>query len=289
MNTKIISTLAIGVIASIANTYAEEVAVPTLYTQAVTTSAPITTSPTETTVVIPSLSIPSSVEPGNERLEIVNTKNLTKLKSRGAQLIKERVNSLNQNAEAISKSKNLTEEQKSSFSLFFSGKVAELNALGVKIKDSTEATSTKALVESIFTDFRIYGVTLPQVRLQKRIYEVQNHVVKLSEAFDRTQSNIDYAKSKNRDVTEWQKNLDAAKLVVATDTAKLSGLMTQINSLKPSDYGTTSKNVIMSVNADLRTISKEISYLNKKIRKPTYMKTIKATTTQVTSSTTNTN
>lgn len=290
MNKKIISALAIGIIASTANTYAEEqAAVPTLYTQPVTTSAPITTPITETTVLVPSLSIPSSVEPGNERLEIVNTKNLTKLKSRGAQLIKERVNSLNQNAQAVEKSKELTKEQKIAFGMFFSGKVSELNALGTKIKESTDATSTKSLVESIFTDFRIYGVTLPQVRLQKRIYEVQNHIAKLSETFTKIQSNIDYAKSKNKDVSEWQMNLDAAKLVVATDTAKLSGLMTQINSLKPSDYGTTSKTVITSVNAELKTISKEISYLNKKIRKPTYMKTIKATTTPVTSSTTITN
>lgn len=291
MNKKIISILALGVITSIANTYAEEsAAVPTLYTQAITTSAPITaTVLTESTVVIPNLSIPSSVYPANERSEVINVKSITRIKARGAQLIKERVHSLNQNAQIISKSKDLTEGQKTAFGLFFSGKVAELNTLGIKIKDSTEATSTKALVESIFTDFRIYGVTLPQVRLQKRIYEVQNHIVKLSEAFDKTQSNIDYAKSKNKDVAEWQKNLDAAKLVVATDTAKLSSLMAQINSLKPSDYGTTSKTMITSVNNELRIISKEISYISKKVRKPAYMKTIKATTTPVTSSTTVTN
>lgn len=237
-------------------------------------------------VVVPVLSTPSFVGPVTERSEVIGAKSLTRIKARGLQLIKERVNSLKQNATLIAKSKDLTSEQKMAFTAFFNGKIADINNLGTKISQSGEASSTKVLVESIFTDYRIYGVVIPQVRLQKRIYEVQNHIVKLSDTFTKVQLNIDTQKAKGKDVTIWQKSLDDAKTLVATDTVKLSALMTQINDIKPSDYGTTSKATIESVNSGIKNIVKDINSISKKVRKPVYLKSFVSTSTQVTATST---
>ncbi len=279
MKKRFLSTVIIGVALSGVSAFAEEgnvTAVPTLY------AMPVATSQVEMKdVSIPNISIPSSVYPVTERAEVIGAKTLTRIQARGAQLINERVKSINQNAEAVAKAKGLTDDQKSAFAMFFSGKVGELNVLGTKIASSTEASSTKALVGTIFTDFRIYSVVLPQVRLQKRIYEVQNHIAKISEKFVNIQANIDAEKLKGKDVSVWQKNLDDAKALVVTDTTKLSTLMTQINALKPSDYGTTSKAVITEVNSGIRSIAKDINSIGKKVRKPEYMRKVvnSATTT----------
>ena len=277
---KIIPTIIIGLSITTTTVFAEEttMAVPTLYAMPVS----VMTSQKEEVVNMPTLTIPSSISPVTEKGEVINIKTLPRIKARGAQLIKERVNSLNQNNSAVQKSKDLTTEQKMAFSMFFEGKISELNTLNTKIQEQTEASTTKILVESIFSDFRIYGITIPQIRLQKRIYEVQNHATKVSENLNKIQNNIDLEKSKGKDVTVWQKNLDDSKLIIATNTSKLSNLLTLSSSLKPSDYGTTSKKVIMDINNSIKEISKEINTINKKIRKPTYMKTIRATTTPTT-------
>ncbi len=284
MKKRIITTLALGFALSVTSAFAEEgsmVAVPTLY------AMPVTTSVDTKDVVVPLIEVPSSVYSVTERTESMGVKTLSRIKARGAQLIKERINSLNQNAFAVANAKGLTADQKTAYSMFFTGKIGELNALGVQIASSTEASSTKALVSSIFTDFRIYAVVLPQVRLQKRIYELQNHTVKLSETFAKIQVKIDEEKAKGKDVSVWQKNLDDAKMIVATDTAKLSSLMTQINALKPSDYPTTSKSVIEATNSGIKSVAKDLNTLGKKVRRPILKKIItNASTTQTTASTT---
>lgn len=281
MNKKIISLAVGSMIASCMSVFAEEAVVTSVAVPVTATlySAPVAT---ESNVVVPTITIPSSVGSVTERSEVISTKNIERVKARGAQLIKERVNSLNQNKDAVNKAKGLTNDQKLAFSAFFDDKIGELTVLGTKIASSTDASSTKMLVESIFSEYRIYAVVLPQVRLQKRIYEVENHIGKVNESLAKVQANIDIVKAKGKDVTVWQKNLDDAKLLVATDTAKLSALMMKISAMKPSDYPTNSKMIIKEVNSGVQSIAKEINTIVKKARKPAYMKEVKnasATTT----------
>lgn len=226
-------------------------------------------------VAVPIISVPSSVTPVTERSEVVVTKSLARIKAHGAQLIKERINALNQNAKEVAKAKSLTVEQKMAFAAFFGGKMTDLDMLGTKIAHETDASSTKVLVESIFTDYRIMGVVIPQIRLQKRIYEVQNHLTKLPDTFTKIQVKIDEQKAKGKDVSSWQKGLDDAKLLIATDTERLSVLMTQVNSMKPADYGTSSKSTIEAVNKEVKRIAKDANSIVSKVRKPSYFKPAK--------------
>ena len=219
-------------------------------------------------VTIPVTPEVTSVFPVSEVAPSVKMDSLTKLKARAVLLIKQRVNSLNANAQVIAGSKHLTIEQKAAFAAFFSGKVTELTTLGTTIASGTDASTTKPLVTSIFTNFRIYAIVLPQVRLEKRIYELQNHVTKLTETFVKVQTKIDEQKAKGRDVTVWQKSLDDAKTLVTTDTQKLTTLFTQISALKPSDYGTSSKATIESVNKGVKEVAKDFNSIGRKVRRP---------------------
>ncbi len=284
MKKVIVSTIVLSTLALTSSAFAEDVQVqavtaisapvPTLYTTgtavAVPISAPIVSLDKD--VAIPQTPEVSSVPSVVEKDEVIKMNNVSKMKARGAQLIKERVHSLNSNAEAIAKSKHLTAEQKAAFANFFSNKVTELNALNVKIASSTDATSTKALVTSIFTEHRVYGVLIPQLRLEKRLYELQAHGARLNEAFVKVQARIDAFKAKGKDVTAWQKSLDDAKVLVATDLTKSQGLLVKINALKPSDYGTTSKAVIESVSKDTKAIARDFQTINRRVMRPTYLK-----------------
>lgn len=226
----------------------------------------------------------TSVSSVTEKSEKMYTNSLSRLKARGAQLIKERVNALTSNGKAIEGSK-LTTEQKAVLTSAITTNVNGLTTLGATIASSTDATSTKALVETIFTNFRIYAIVLPQVRLEKRINDLQNHVIKLNDTFTKIQTKIDAQKAKGKDVTVWQKSLDDAKTLVATDSTKLSALFTQISALKPADYGTSSKATIESVNAGVKVIAKDFNSIAKVARAPKVLKSVSTTTPRTSSST----
>lgn len=217
----------------------------------------------------PEINMVSSV---NEPRENLANKSLERMKARGMQLIKERVNALTSNKTAITQNKSLTTEQKTALSAIIDTNVTGLTALKVTIASSTDATSTKALVDSVFTNFRIYGIVIPQVRLERRIYDLQNHSVKLSDTFLKVQAKIDEYKGKGRDVTVWQKSLDDAKVKVALDMNILATSLTKVAALKPSDYGTSSKMVIDAVNTDLKNVAKDFNSIAKTLHKPAVLK-----------------
>jgi hypothetical protein len=224
----------------------------------------------------PDISMPSApeiskVESVTERAESFYSRSISRIQSRASALIRERINSLNANAQAISASKTLTTEQKLSLTTILSSNVTGLTALKASIASSTEASSTKALTESIFTNFRIYGIVIPQVRLEKRVFDLQNHSQKLSDLFVKVQSNIDEAKTKGRNVAVWQKSLDDAKVLVANDMAKLASLLPKLTTLTPATYGTTSKAIIDSVNLDLKNVAKDFNSISKTLRRPAYL------------------
>lgn len=225
-------------------------------------------------VTIPTTPVVTSVLPVVETTETLRARTLTQLKARGAALIKQRVDSLNSNAVAIANTKGLTAEQKAAFATFISGKVTELNTLNTKIQAGVDASSTKQLVSSVFTDFRIYAIVIPQIRLEKRIYELQVHATKLGDTFTKIQTAINTAKTNGKDVTVWQKSLDDAKTLVASDTAKLPSLLLQISALKPSDYGTTSKATIEAVNLGVKGVARDFESIRLKVKRPAVMRHI---------------
>jgi cytochrome b involved in lipid metabolism len=231
-------------------------------------------------VAIPSAPEIGFVGPVAEKPETVRFTSIDRLKYRGAQLIKERINALDSNKKAIDMSKTLTTDQKSALSTLITTNITGLTTLKASIASSTDATSTKELVNSIYTTFRIYGIVVPQVRLEKRIFDLQNHSQKLSDTFIKVQAKIDEYKGKGRDVTVWQKSLDDAKILVANDMNTLVVNFQKVSALKPSDYGTTSKMIIEAVNKDIRNVAQDFNSIAKNLRKPKMLQGITASSTR---------
>jgi hypothetical protein len=221
-----------------------------------------------TDISVPMIPEITAVPSVPEKSEAITTNSLTRIKARGAALIKERVGSLNTTGATLSSSKTLSLEQKAVFSTAIASQVAGLTTLGTSISSGTDASSTKALVASIFSTFRIYAVVMPQIRLEKRINDLQNHAAKLADVFTKIQTNIDAQKAKGKDVTTWQAALDNAKALVVTDTTKLAALFTQISAMKPADYPTTSKTTIDAVNVGIKAVAKDFMGVVKVARAP---------------------
>lgn len=205
--------------------------------------------------------------------------NQTKGKYRANSLIEERIKALSSNVSAIADNKKLTTEQKSLLTTQLTTSSANLTALKNSIASSTDATSTKLLIDSIFKDFRIYGIVIPKVRIESRIYQLKNHTETLSQTFSKIQTKIDESEAQGRDVSLWQKGLDDAKVLVAGEMFKLDDLLKKTATLTPQSYGTTSKEVIDSVNRDLKLISKELNTVVGKVRKPYNLKKVSTSTT----------
>lgn len=233
----------------------------------------------------PSVGEVSSVNLTNEQPQSLHMSTLSRMKYRAAELIRERINSLNANAKAVTLNKNLTTEQKNTLTTIVSTNISGLTTLGVTIASSTDATSTKALVNSIYTNFRIYGIVIPQIRLEKRIYDLQNHSVRLSDTFLKVQTKINDYKGKGKDVTVWQKNLDDAKILVANDMNTLANVLTKVKSLTPSDYGTTSKMVFSAATTDIKNVAKDFNSIAKNLNKPKKLKASGGTSTSTVSAT----
>jgi predicted heme/steroid binding protein len=230
-------------------------------------------------VMIPSAPEISRVEAVTERPDSSFGRSVARISSRAMQLIKERINVLNANTQAITASNTLTAEQKTSLTALLSSNITGLTALKASIASSTDASTAKALTNSIFTNFRIYGIVIPQARLEKRVFDLQNHSQKLSDLFVKVQTTITDAKAQGKDVTVWQKSLDDTKVLVATDMAKLAGLLPKLATLTPATYGTTSKAIIDSVNADIKSVAKDFNSISKTLRRPSSLGNGTGTTT----------
>ena len=223
-------------------------------------------------VKIPSLGEVGSVSSSNEKPDYFWISSLSRLQRRGSQLIRERISTLQSNKTVIEANKTLTQVQKDSLTAIIASNVTGLTALSNSIASSTDATSTRELINSIYTNFRIYGVVIPQVRLEKRIYDLQNHSTKLSDLFIKVQAKIDEYKGKGKDVTVWQKSLEDAKVMVALDMNTLANLSVKVMALKPSDYGTTSKAVIDSANKELKNVVRDFNTIAKTLNKSKTLK-----------------
>ncbi|MEN9881091.1 MAG: hypothetical protein RLZZ308_274 [Candidatus Parcubacteria bacterium] len=215
-------------------------------------------SAADTSENIPASPEVSTVSVVREEKEYNLGTTLARLQNKARILIKQRIDALTANKTAINASK-LTDTQKSAIVTRIDSNITRLTTLGTTIASSTDATSTKTLVASIYSDFRIFGIIIPQLRLEKRIYDLQNHSTKLSDIFTNVQTRINERKNAGYDVTVWQKKLDDAKMLVANDMYKLDGYKTQILALTVSQYGTTSKATIESVNKGLKEIAKDFN------------------------------
>ncbi|MCX6713722.1 MAG: hypothetical protein NTV48_01300 [Candidatus Vogelbacteria bacterium] len=191
---------------------------------------------------------------------------LDKIKNLGAKLIADRVNELNKlESKILKEKKNNTVSSSSPLVTDIEAQKTGLIALGVSIKAGTVASSTKALVKTIYTDYRIFAVFIPKIHYLRAIETLKNHIANLTERFVKVQTNIDAAKVKGQDVTVRQANLDKAKITLAEVGTSLATLQIKAEGLKPADYPTASKTVLAELKAGIKDAQVKIKTVRQSI------------------------
>jgi ATP-dependent protease HslVU (ClpYQ) ATPase subunit len=148
--------------------------------------------------------------------------------SRGNTEISRRLTVLNTLASKVSAATKLTASDKASLSGEVSSEVGGLTALKAKLDADTDLTTAKADANSIFTEYRVFALVVPQVGLVKTADDQQTAEAKLSDLATKLQGRIT---GTNATLSDMQ-----AKLAAATSIS--SSIESQVVILTPTDYNT---------------------------------------------------
>ncbi|MEI6494593.1 MAG: hypothetical protein WCO03_00840 [bacterium] len=216
-------------------------------------------------VVEPPAVTAPAVSQENVPADLKTDKKISRIKNRGAVEIAKRVAALGK-LKSKTQSSKLTDTQKTEIVSIVDTNVVGLTALGDQIKVGTDASSTKVLVQKIYTDFRIYAVVIPRIHALIALGQQSNFISRINDRIPKVQARIDAAKAKGKDVTARQAALDGAKTKLATVAPKITDLVTKTNSLKPADYPTTSKTVITEIRTGIKEVHNIFKQINQDFR-----------------------
>jgi len=198
----------------------------------------------DTTVSAPPVEmIPASIN---------SERKLQNLITRANNLINLRVASLNALRTKVENSK-LTGEQKSGLFGEINTQTNKLNELYNKIKISKDIKAARAMVKTIYTDFRIYAVFIPKVNSLMALHTLSNHLARFTTLLVEVQVKVDALKAKGVNVDARQEWLDKAKAIVPQIQTKINDTVKTLNALKPADYP-GSKNTFASVRASTKEL-----------------------------------
>ena len=223
----------------------------------------------------PDISVPTppaieTVQSVTEKAPVSFEVRLSKLITAGTKSVNDRLTKLGALKTKIQSGK-LTNTQKQTLISSIDSEVTKLNTVLANIKAATSTDSVKTLNTFVFTDYRVYGVFIPQIKLLSNTYTQENHFAKLNAVFTKAQSRIDAQKSKGADVSPLQANLDSAKIISNSLSSQLSDIEAKTNALKPADYPTVSKAIIKAINESIKSVSASFRKINSLIKAKTKM------------------
>jgi DNA repair exonuclease SbcCD ATPase subunit len=164
------------------------------------------------------------------------TQRVQDLKTKGDQLISDRLTSLNTLLTRINNAKLLTADQKSQFVSQIQANISGLTQLKTKIDADTDITTMRADVKSIFTGYRIYAVANPKVRIQAASDTMTAATDKLSALADKLQTLISQAQSQGKDVSALNASLTDLRNKIADAKTQYQNAEGLVSPLTPASY-----------------------------------------------------
>ncbi|HUJ65823.1 MAG TPA: hypothetical protein VLX59_09815 [Acidimicrobiales bacterium] len=165
-----------------------------------------------------------------------STATLDGIKARAATAISVRLASLSKATPAVESNKWLTAPDKATLLNTLNADQSALTALGPKIQADTTVAQARTDYQSIFLDYRVYALALPQVRLAAATDDITGGVLpRLTDAQTRLQSLLSGPDSaKNTAPVQTAMSDLGAKIQAITSTT--SGLSATILALTPAQY-----------------------------------------------------
>lgn len=177
-----------------------------------------------------------------------STDKLTNLKAYGDHAIDQRVAEL-QKFEA-SGLKGLSDAQIAAMKVKIDKNITDLQALKVKIDATTTVDAAKTLVQSIYTEFRIYALFMPDMNLTVAAEQMSTAVTKLTAMTARMQKAIDAATIAGTDTTTLTAALKDYTAQLADATTNIAAAKTEVAKIDVTQFD-ASKTARTTARADL--------------------------------------
>lgn len=228
-------------------------------------------SATENDIILPVPQVTAKEEltaPAAELMPkiIEQEKNLKYLIARGEYLINQRFASLSLEKIKVQRSNN-SAEQKNSLIADIDKNTAGLAELLGKIKTAPDVAAAKTLVQSIYSDYRIYAIAIPRWNLTVSLNNIIKYLNKYQYQLVIAQAKIDMLKLDEVDTTARQAALEKAKQMLPDIKSRVEATLAKTIALKPADYPDASKKIFSEIRAELKQIRKMIADMNKELRK----------------------
>lgn len=166
----------------------------------------------------------------------VRADDIAAVKARCDAQVDRRVATIAELDRAIDQARDLTGAHRGTLHELLATDRSGLQQLRAKIDGDTDAATLRSDCRKIVTDYRIYVLVGPKVRLVIAADRIAAIAARFDQLAPKIQSRIDAAKARGEDVTALQSALDEAKAKVADAKAKTAGVPDQVLALEPAGY-----------------------------------------------------
>jgi DNA repair exonuclease SbcCD ATPase subunit len=184
-----------------------------------------------------------------------NQDNLQGIIQKADSLIANRLSSLNELLTRLQNDKRLSANEKSSLTSDIQNEISGLTSLKTKIDADTDVTTARTDAKQIITNYYVYVVFDPKVRLLITINNLQTVTANVQALVPQLQSLINTLKSQGQDVTQLQALLDDISSQLQTINTTLTNDATTVEGVSVSSES-TAHTTFVKIHQDLSQIVK---------------------------------
>ncbi len=192
-----------------------------------------------------------------------NSEMLSRIIQRADQLIATRLGSLQKLLTRIQGDKRLSDADKTNLTNDIQTTVGNLQTLKTKIDADTDEATARADAKSIVTNFRIYAIYEPKVRLITTISNLQTSSSNVSSVSARIQTLLNNLKAQGKDTTAAQAALNDVNTQLTAINTLLSADRTLVSNVNTNTSDPQS--IFVQVRKDLATVRADFAKIRSDI------------------------
>ncbi|MDO8621479.1 MAG: hypothetical protein Q7R31_04355 [Candidatus Levybacteria bacterium] len=196
---------------------------------------------------------------------------IIRLKQQGDKMVTQRIASLNILIARINNDKRLTSDEKTALSSDVQNAISGLTALKTKIDADTTVGDLKADIKQIATNYKVYEVLEPKMRILVVIDNLQDISNRLSRLSPKLQVFIDDLKGQNKNVSDLpillndiNSNLSAINTKLSAD--KIAIMNISVNTVNAKDAFVSVRKDLAQVRADFAKIRHDIALMRENLK-----------------------
>jgi len=177
---------------------------------------------------------------------------LSNIQTRGAEEINRRITTLNQLLTRVSDASHLTASDKAALTNEIQNEITGLTNLKTTLASETALSSAKTLAQDIYSDYRVYSLIVPQVRMVIYADDQQTNEAKLSTLAGKLQTRISSASLSVTDTTTVNNDLSDMNSKISAAQSLSSNVERSVINITPAQYDANHQ-ILSTYHQDLQT------------------------------------